>query len=68
MIRQFSSPKRRNKQGASSVEYGLLVALIVAVIVVAFFALDNLFNNSFAGTCSQIKSEGTITTTCPADR
>ena len=27
------SPKRRNEEGASAVEYGLLVALIAAVIV-----------------------------------
>ena len=34
-IRKFASPTRRNEEGASAVEYGLLVALIAAVVVVA---------------------------------
>ena len=41
-IRKFASPTRRNEEGASAVEYGLLVALIAAVVVVAVVALGGL--------------------------
>ena len=34
---RFLSPLRRSDQGASAVEYGLLVALIAVVIAVAVF-------------------------------
>lgn len=45
---------RRNQDGASAVEYGLLVAAIAAVIVAVVFALGNVINTSFSNTCSAI--------------
>ena len=59
MIRNFASPKRRNEEGASAVEYGLLVALIAAVVVVAVFALGSLVRNTFQDTCQSIEDNGT---------
>jgi len=38
----------RDEQGATAVEYGLLVAALAAVIVVVVFSLGNKINNSFA--------------------
>jgi pilus assembly protein Flp/PilA len=38
---------RRDETGATAVEYGLLVALIAAVIVVAVGVLGNKVNHSF---------------------
>jgi pilus assembly protein Flp/PilA len=58
MIRHFSSPKRRNEEGASAVEYGLLVALIAAVIVLAVWALGSLVNDAFQDTCGDIAKGG----------
>ena len=59
---------RRNDEGASAVEYGLLVALIAAVIVLAVFALGGLVKDTFKGTCSTIKSNAgtniSSTSTC----
>jgi len=40
----------RDEKGASAVEYGLLVALIAAVIVGAVFALGGTLNGIFTDT------------------
>ena len=49
--------KSRNEEtGASAVEYGLLVALIAAVIVVAVIALGGLVKGAFESTCAGIES------------
>jgi pilus assembly protein Flp/PilA len=64
-LRLFASPNRRNEEGASAVEYGLLVALIAAVIVLAVFALGSLVKEAFNDTCEGIKASGTsLTTSC----
>jgi pilus assembly protein Flp/PilA len=57
---------RANDRGASAVEYGILVAAIAAVVIVAVFALGGQVNGKFNQTCSAIKSTGTTsnTTTC----
>jgi pilus assembly protein Flp/PilA len=57
-FRKFASPTRRNEEGASAVEYGLLVALIAAVVVVAVFALGSLVRNTFQDTCTSISENG----------
>ncbi len=46
--------RRKNETGASAVEYGLLVALIAAVIVVAVFALGGVVKGAFNDTCKGI--------------
>jgi pilus assembly protein Flp/PilA len=48
----------RRDEGASAVEYGLLVAAIAAVIVVAVFALGTVVNNSFVDTEACIANAG----------
>jgi pilus assembly protein Flp/PilA len=57
------SPSRRNEEGASAVEYGLLVALIAAVIVLAVFALGGLVRDTFTDTCSKVKTNSGVTST-----
>lgn len=42
---------RRQEDGASAVEYGLLVAAIAALIVVIVFALGGVIRDSFDKTC-----------------
>jgi pilus assembly protein Flp/PilA len=55
------SPNRRSEEeeGASAVEYGLLVALIAAVIVLAVFSLGGLVKSTFTNTCKGISSTAT---------
>jgi pilus assembly protein Flp/PilA len=62
-IRKFASPTRRNEEGASAVEYGLLVALIAAVVVVAVVALGGLVKSTFEDTCSGIADNDSATAT-----
>jgi len=53
--------RRKDETGASAVEYGLLVALIAAVIVVAVFALGGLVKGTFKTTCDSITAKNTST-------
>lgn len=56
---------KRDDEGASAVEYGLLIAAIAALIVIIVFALGGIIRDVFQNTCDEIKSEGpTVTTTC----
>ena len=52
-IRTITS--RRDEDGASAVEYGLLVAGIAALIVVIVFAFGGVIKGAFEGTCKSIK-------------
>jgi pilus assembly protein Flp/PilA len=51
----------RKDDGASAVEYGLLVAAIAALIVIIVFALGGLVKGIFTDTCSTIKTHATGT-------
>ena len=44
------------ENGASSVEYGLLVALIAAVITTAVVALGGVTNGTFSNTCTEFRN------------
>ncbi len=44
------------ERGASAVEYGLLIAGIAALIVVAVFALGPVINDAFEGTTTEIEN------------
>jgi pilus assembly protein Flp/PilA len=47
---------KMEERGASAVEYGLLIAGIAAVIVVAVMALGPIVKDAFTKTCTNIKS------------
>jgi pilus assembly protein Flp/PilA len=49
---------RKSDEGASAVEYGLLVAAIAAVIVLIVFALGSVISGAFKSTCDNIKNQG----------
>ncbi|MBA2532437.1 MAG: Flp family type IVb pilin [Nocardioidaceae bacterium] len=53
-MRSIANRRRDAETGASAVEYGLLVALIAAIIVLAVYALGSLVNDSFQDTCGDI--------------
>jgi pilus assembly protein Flp/PilA len=52
------APARRSEEGASAVEYGLLVAAIAAVIVALVFALGAYVRGAFQTTCDNIANTG----------
>ena len=63
LFRNLSS--KRDEDGASAVEYGLLVAAIAALIVIIVFALGGIIRNVFQNTCDTISSQATnVTSTC----
>ncbi len=55
--------KARKEDGASAVEYGLLVAAIAALIVVVVFVLGGIIQRVFKDTCEKIQSKATSTGT-----
>lgn len=64
-----SIQSKRNEEGASAVEYGLLVAAIAALIVIVIFALGGVVKEAFQDTCSGINtgsanSSNPISSTC----
>lgn len=61
-----STQAKRTDRGASAVEYGLLIAGIAALIVLAVFAMGPILQEIFADTCDSIKTEAgtSITATC----
>lgn len=56
--------KARSEEGASAVEYGLLVAAIAAVIVIIVFLLGGLIKGAFSKTCGAISTGGTSGASC----
>jgi pilus assembly protein Flp/PilA len=47
---------RTRDEGASAVEYGLLVAAIAALVVIIVFSLGGLVKEVFKDTCDGIKT------------
>ena len=64
MLTFFQKLVRRDEDGASAVEYGLLVAGIAALIVAVVFLFGGLIKNVFSNTCDKIKTSASITATC----
>jgi pilus assembly protein Flp/PilA len=63
-IRTVMNAKR--DQGASAVEYGLMVAAIAAIIVAIVFALGGVVKNIFTKTCNSIDGQAASTSTTAA--
>jgi pilus assembly protein Flp/PilA len=55
---------KRDEDGASAVEYGLLVAAIAAVIVIIVFALGGLIKDAFSKTCNSISTGSSVAANC----
>jgi pilus assembly protein Flp/PilA len=53
---------RRNDEGATAVEYGLLVAAIAAVIVAVVFVIGHYVHGAFSTTCSSLSSNSVTAT------
>jgi len=52
------SRRRGGEDGASGVEYGLLVAAIAAIIIVVVFTLGRWVLDAFMDTCSSMDGTG----------
>ncbi len=50
--------RRKGDDGATAVEYGLMVAAIAALIVLIVFALGGVVKNAFDDTCDTIAGKG----------
>lgn len=55
---------QRDERGATAVEYGLLVALIAAVIVIATFQFGGMVRGLFNDTCDSYTSGSGQTQEC----
>jgi pilus assembly protein Flp/PilA len=62
-FRSFAS-RRDHEDGASAVEYGLLVAGIAALVVAVVFAFGGVIKSSFSKTCGAVKNNGSTSATC----
>jgi pilus assembly protein Flp/PilA len=51
---------RKDENGASAVEYGLLVAAIAALIVVAVFGIGKVVSKSFGDTCTKLNTQAPV--------
>lgn len=69
-IRNFLATQKSDDEGASAVEYGLLVAAIAAIIILLVFALGGFVKGAFTDTCKAFETGATNPTsaplTCPA--
>ena len=61
LIRNFM---KKDEDGASAVEYGLLVAGIAALIVLIVFAFGGVIQGVFSDTCAKVASGATSSATC----
>jgi len=55
----FSGRPAVSDRGASSVEYGLLLGAITAVLVLVLYSLGQITTDSYDTTCDMIKNKGT---------
>ena len=58
MLQKIRNTIRKSDEGASAVEYGLLIAAIAALIVIVVFALGSVIKNTFDETCETV-ADGT---------
>ena len=54
----------RPDRGASSVEYGLLIVGIAAVLAVVLFALGGTTDSMFGHTCDEFDAQAAASATC----
>jgi pilus assembly protein Flp/PilA len=64
MLTFFQKLVRRDEDGASAVEYGLLVAGIAALIVAIVFIFGGMISNVFSNTCAKINGGTGSAKTC----
>jgi pilus assembly protein Flp/PilA len=58
---------RKDDDGASAVEYGLLVAAIAAIIILVVFALGSFVKGAFKDTCTAFDQSNAVNANGPAN-
>lgn len=58
------SLRHRDEEGASAVEYGLLIAGVAALIVVIVFAFGGVVDHLFSNSCGTIGAKITHNASC----
>jgi pilus assembly protein Flp/PilA len=66
-FRKITNQKRGDDEGASAVEYGLLVAAIAAIIILVVFALGTFVKGAFKDTCDAFANSNSVNSYGPAD-
>ena len=66
-IRKVADAKNQSDEGASAVEYGLLIAAIAAVVVGIVFGIGVLVKNGFEKTCTELAAGQSATASQTAD-
>ena len=67
-IRKVVDAKRGDDEGASAVEYGLLVAAIAAIIILVVFALGTFVKGAFKDTCTAFDNSNAVNANGPASK
>ena len=65
-FRKLTDRTRKEDEGASAVEYGLLVAAIAAIIILVVFALGTFVKGAFKDTCTAFKNSNAVNSYGPA--
>jgi pilus assembly protein Flp/PilA len=63
MIARVRRDRTNADDGASAVEYGLLLAAIAAAIILIILALGSQVQNLFSDTCSSFRNQASVTAT-----
>lgn len=66
VLEMLHARRNRRDDGASAVEYGLLVALIAVVIAGAVIALGGVLNDKFQNVCTTVANGADNDCTPPA--
>ena len=64
MLELMRNFMKKDENGASAVEYGLLVAGIAALIVLIVFAFGGIIHDVFSKTCTTVAHGGTNAASC----
>jgi len=59
-----SHKRLRCEDGASAVEYGLVVVAIAALITAIVFSLGGVVNDTYQGTCDKVQAKASTSATC----
>lgn len=60
----MSRTRERSEDGASAVEYALVLVGIAAVVVIAVFGLGGVTGSMFTTTCDEIDREAQASASC----
>jgi pilus assembly protein Flp/PilA len=66
-LREMYERALRRDEGATAVEYGIMVALIAAVIIAVVVVIGSQVKEGFCSTASNLERVSPVITTAPSD-